>query len=98
LLLSRFERSVILKEKFFFPKHCLFYREPFIFLYNVFHKKSNTVQIRVSKGGDKRSTWLNGLSELVLYAVSKLAQQGVRKGTDITTHQGQERESERKEG
>jgi hypothetical protein len=48
--------------------------------YNVFHKKSNTIQIRVSKRGDKRSTWLNGLSELVSYAVSKLAQRGVRRG------------------
>jgi hypothetical protein len=47
-----------------------------LFFYNVFHKKSNTVQIRVSKRGDKRSTWLNGLSELVSYAVSKLANEG----------------------
>ncbi len=31
------------------------------FFYNVFHKKSNIVQIRVPKRGDKRSTWLNGL-------------------------------------
>jgi hypothetical protein len=44
------------------------------FIYNVFHKKSKTVQIRVSKRGDKRSTRLIGLGELFSYAMSYSAQ------------------------
>jgi hypothetical protein len=57
----------------------------FKFLYIMYftRKEKKTVQIRVSKRGDKRSTWLISLGELVSYAMSYSAQCGVEKERDV---------------